>query len=72
MQCPLFFSFLQPKQEMQPVYFSSLYRSNFYTSAPADRAPLIASSISVSVFQPLLGPALTAMILLLIRFLRPE
>ncbi len=62
MQWPLFFSRLQPKQEMQPVYLSSLNRSKRSIAAPALSAPLDASVISVSVFQPFLGPALTAMI----------
>ena len=69
-QRPLNFSFLQPKQEIQPVYFSMRNRSNRSTFAPADSAPIDASVISVSVFQPMRGPAFTATIFLLI-FITP-
>jgi hypothetical protein len=66
MQWPLYLFFLHPKQEMHPVYFSKRNKLNFCTSAPADSAPFIASSIKVSVFHPFLGPALTAIIYLAI------
>ena len=56
---PLNLSLLQPKQEIHPVYFSSLYRSNLIVYAPASAAPLAASDTSVSVFQPFLGLAFT-------------
>ena len=62
MQCPLLASFLHPKQEMQPVYFSNRKRSKYSTVAPAASAPLAASASNVSVFHPLRGPAFTTAI----------
>ena len=62
-QCPLNFSLLHPKQEIQPVYFSNLNRSNLCISAPALTAPSDASDSKMSVFHPLRGPALTTTIL---------
>ena len=58
------FSFLHPKHEIQPVYFSNWNKSKRSTTAPADIAPFDASVIKVSVFQPFRGPALTATIFL--------
>ena len=62
MQCPFNLSFLHPKQDMHPVYFSRENRSNLMISAPSSLAPREASVRSVSVFHPFRGPALTTTI----------
>ena len=48
--------------QMESIYLSSLNRSKRSTAAPALSEPLADSVISVSVFLPFRGPALTATI----------
>ena len=59
---PRLWGSLQPKQDTQPVNFSSLYRSMISTSAPWPAAPFAASRIKVAVFQAERGLQLMAMI----------